>query len=94
MSIITISRGSLSGGRDLAERVAARLGYRCISREVLLEAASRYGVPEPKLWELFEKKPSFWEWLTRSRERYIVFMQAAMCEEAQHGQLVYHGQAG
>jgi len=94
LSIITISRGSLSGGRDLAERVAARLGYRCISREVLLEAASRYGVPEPKLWELFEKKPSFWEWLTRSRERYIVFMQAAMCEEAQHGQLVYHGQAG
>ncbi|HLQ31559.1 MAG TPA: cytidylate kinase family protein [Chloroflexota bacterium] len=94
MSIITISRGSLSGGQELAERVAGRLGYRCVSREVLLEAAKRYGVPEPKLSELFEKKPSFWEWLTRSRERYIVFVQAAMCELAQEGQLVYHGHAG
>jgi cytidylate kinase len=94
MSIITISRGSLSGGTELAERVAQRLEYRCVSREVLMEAAARYGVPEPKLDELFEKKPSFWEWLTRSRERYLVFVQAAMCEFAQAGNLVYHGQAG
>lgn len=94
MSIITISRGSLSGGQELAERVAERLGYRCVSREVLIEAAARYGVPEPKLTELFDKKPSFWEWLTRSRERYLVFVQAAMCDFAQQGQLVYHGQAG
>ena len=94
MSIITISRGSLSGGQELADRVAERLGYRCVSREVLIEAAARYGVPEPKLTELFDKKPSFWEWLTRSRERYLVFIQAAMCEFAQDGKLVYHGQAG
>ncbi|HEX6513273.1 MAG TPA: cytidylate kinase family protein [Chloroflexota bacterium] len=94
MAIITISRGSLSGGQQLAERAASQLGYRCISREVLLEAAARYGVPEMKLSELFEKKPSFWEWLTRSRERYLVFIQAAMCEAAQSGDLVYHGQAG
>ena len=94
MSVITISRGSLSGGQELAERVAERLGYRCVSREVLIEAAKRYGVPEPKLDELFEKKPSFWEWLTRSRDRYLVFVQAAMCEFAQAGNLVYHGQAG
>lgn len=94
MSVITISRGSLSGGQELAERVAQRLEYRCVSREVLMEAATRYGVPEPKLDELFEKKPSFWEWLTRSRERYLVFVQAAMCEFAQAGNLVYHGQAG
>lgn len=94
MSIITISRGSLSGGQELAEHVAQQLGYRCLSREVLLEAATRYGVPEPKLEELFEKKPSFWEWLTRSRERYLVFVQAGMCEAAQSGNLVFHGQAG
>jgi len=94
MSIITISRGSLSGGQELAERVATKLGYRCISREVLLDAAQRYGVPAPKLDEIFEKKPSFWEWLTRSRERYLVFVQAAMCEFAQDSNVVYHGQAG
>ena len=94
MSIITISRGSLSGGRALAERLADRLGYRCISSEGLIEAATKYGVPEPKLSEVFDKTPSFWERLTKSRRLYLIFIQAAMCELAQQGRLVYHGQGG
>jgi cytidylate kinase len=94
MSIITISRGSLSGGQDLAERVARRLGYRCISREVLVEAAAKFGVPEPKLSEYLEKMPGFWERLTTSRRLYLLFIQAAMCEHALQGRVVYHGQAG
>jgi cytidylate kinase len=94
MSIITISRGSLSGGRALAERLADRLGYRCISSEALIEAAAKYGVPEPKLSEVFDKTPSFWERLTKSRRLYLIFIQAAMCDLAQQGSLVYHGQGG
>ena len=35
MSIVTISRGTFSGGKYLAECVAEQLGYECISREVL-----------------------------------------------------------
>jgi cytidylate kinase len=94
MSIITISRGSLSGGRALAERLADRLGYRCISSETLIEAAAKYGVSEPKLSEVFEKTPSFWERLTKTRRLYLIFIQAAMCELAQQGKLIYHGQGG
>ena len=94
MSIITISRGSLSGGQALAERLADRLGYRCISSEALIEAAAKYGVSEPKLSEVFEKTPSFWERLFKSRRLYLIFIQAAMCELAQQGKLVYHGQGG
>jgi cytidylate kinase len=94
MSIISISRGSLSGGRALAERLAERLGYRCISSEALVEAAAKYGVPEPKLSAVFDKTPSFWERLTKSRRLYLIFIQAAMCELAQQGKLVYHGQGG
>ena len=48
MSIITISRGSLSGGQALAERLANRLGYRCISSEALIEAAAIDGAGETK----------------------------------------------
>ena len=94
MSIITISRGSLSGGQALAERLADWLGYRCISSEALIAAAARYGVPEPKLSEVFDKTPSLWERLTKSRRLYLIFIQAAMCELAQQGNLVYHGQGG
>jgi cytidylate kinase len=94
MSIITISRGTASGGQALAERVAAQLGWPCLSNEVLVEAAKRYNVPEPELVKAFEKAPTFWEKLTASRRVYLAFVQATMCEHAEHGNLVYHGHAG
>jgi hypothetical protein len=94
MSIITISRGSLSGGQALAERVAGRLGYRCVSREVLVEAAATYHVPEPKLAHFFDQMPGVWERLTTSRRLYLLVIRAAMCACAQEGRLVYHGHVG
>jgi cytidylate kinase len=94
VSIITISRGTASGGQALAERVAARLGWPCLSNEVIVEAARRYNVPEPELVKAFEKAPTFWEKLTASRRVYLTLVQAAMCEHAEHGNLVYHGHAG
>lgn len=94
MSIITISRGTASGGQALAERVAAKLGWPCLSNEVIVEATKRYGVPEPELVKAFETAPTFWERLTASRRVYLTFVQAAMCEYAEHGHLVYHGYAG
>jgi hypothetical protein len=41
MSIITISHEAFGDGRAVAERVAAILNYRCVSREVLLKASER-----------------------------------------------------
>lgn len=40
MGIVTISRGSFSHGKEIAEKVAIELGYEAISREILLEARS------------------------------------------------------
>ncbi len=39
MPIITISRGTLSGGKMFAESLSAKLGYRCIDRDALIERA-------------------------------------------------------
>ena len=61
---------------------------------MIVEAAKRYNVPEPELVKAFEKAPTFWEKLTASRRVYLTFVQAAMCEYAEHGYLVYHGHAG
>jgi len=36
MQIICVSRGTRSGGKALAERLAINLGYDCLSREDLL----------------------------------------------------------
>ena len=89
MSIITdISRGIRRWSRAVAERVAAILGYRCISREVLIEASQRYGIAEAKFFEILEEKPHHWwaRWL-ESLGVYRDVLQAAICEFAQEAKL-------
>ena len=46
MQIITISRGSFSHGKEIAEKVAETLGYECVSREILLEAPQYFNVSD------------------------------------------------
>ncbi|RMF93834.1 MAG: BON domain-containing protein [Nitrospinota bacterium] len=94
MGIITISRGSMSGGKALAERVAEKLGYRCVSSEVIVEAAQKYGISEPELSRIFDRSPTFWEMLTERKRIYLTFIQAAIFEQALQGDMVYHGNAG
>jgi cytidylate kinase len=94
MPIITITRGAFSGGQALAERVSQTLGYRCVSREVLIEASERYGIPEAKFTEVLETEPRWWERWLESMRLYRIVLQAVMCEVAQGGNLVYHGHAG
>jgi hypothetical protein len=58
MAIITISRGSYSKGKQIAEKVAKALGYECISREVLLEASKEFNIPEVKRVRAIHDAPS------------------------------------
>jgi len=94
MSVITISRGSYSHGKEVAEKVADRLGYKCIAREVLLEASEHFNVPEVKLLEAIRDAPSFLERLAHGRLRYIAFIRLALLRQIQEDNVVYHGFAG
>ncbi|MDA8217140.1 MAG: cytidylate kinase family protein [Dehalococcoidales bacterium] len=94
MPIITISRGTLSGGKMLADCLADHLGYQCISREVIIDAAAEYEISLDRLIEVMEKPPSFWEHLTGERAKYLNYIRIALCERAKSGNLVYHGHAG
>jgi cytidylate kinase len=94
MPIITISRGSMSGGKDLAQCVSSALGSPCIGREILVDAATKLGVPENVLAKKMEKGPGLWDRLTLERRIYVVAVQAALAEYVQTGDLVYHGLAG
>lgn len=49
VTIITISRGSYSKGKEIAEKVAQELNYEHTYRDVLLEASEHFNVPEIKL---------------------------------------------
>lgn len=94
MAIITISRGTFSGGKALAECLAEQLDCECVSREILTEAARTYGVSAEALAAAMEKAPRLLDRLGRARDRYVAFVRAALCERAARGALVYHGHAG
>jgi len=94
VAIITISRGTMSGGMKLAQLLCDRLGYRCVSREIIVKAAERFGVPEEKLFAAVQKGPSLLQRLTFDRERYLAYIQEALCEEVKDDNVVYHGHAG
>jgi cytidylate kinase len=92
--IITISRGTLSGGRAVAECLADALGYPCVGREILLDAARVLGASEERVRKMMEVPPTRWARFTRDRERYVLAVQAALGEHVARGDLVYHGLAG
>lgn len=94
MPIITVSRGSMSGGKAFAERVSSALGSPCVGREILVDAAAKLGVSENVLAKKMEKGPGLWDRLTLERRMYVVAVQSALAEQIEKGDLVYHGVAG
>jgi len=95
MAIITISRGTFSGGKALAERLAERLDYPCLSREdVIADAAKIYGISEEDLAAAIGEPPHFWQEVPGKRIAYLKCVTAALLDHAKEGDLVYHGHAG
>jgi cytidylate kinase len=94
MSVITISRGSFSGGKILAECLSRRLGYRCIDRDIIVERAAAFGVTQEELRDALEKPPGFLDRFKHKRYLYLALIQAALAEEVRTGKAIYHGLAG
>jgi len=94
MAVITIARECCSHGAEVAEKVADALGYECISREILLEAAYFFNIPEQKLLHSIHDAPSVLERITHGREKYLAYIRAALLEHVKKDNIVYHGYAG
>jgi cytidylate kinase len=94
MAIITVSRGSYSKGKQVAEKVAERLGYTCISREILVEASEHFNIPEIKLVRALHDAPSVLERFTYGKEKYLTYIESAILERVKNDNVVYHGLAG
>ena len=94
MAIISICRGTQSGGQALAECLAEELQYPLVAREVLQDAASELGISEQELSRAMERAPRLWKRHASVRRAYIATIQAALAEHTVGGDLVYHGRAG
>ncbi|GMQ80000.1 MAG: hypothetical protein BMS9Abin03_465 [Thermodesulfobacteriota bacterium] len=94
MAVITISRGCFSHGEEIAEKVAGTLGYSCVSREILVEAAQLFNVSERKLIRSLNDAPNILERMVHGKERYLEYIKASLLGYARKGNIVYHGHAG
>lgn len=95
MAIVTISRGTYSGGKALAECLSEALGYRLLSREVLLSGAAKtYHTSEEDLESALMHRPAFLEGGKLRKLHYVYFVQATLAKAVKSDNVVYHGQAG
>ncbi|MCA1784678.1 MAG: cytidylate kinase-like family protein [Desulfobacteraceae bacterium] len=94
MAIITISRGSYHHGRSVAEKLAKKLGYPCISRDQIIDGLDEFRMPEIKLKRNLNDAFSLLDRFPNGKQRYITAMRAALLQRFMAGDLVYHGLSG
>ena len=94
MAVITISRGTKSGGEKLARLLSERLGYTTLSREVIIECAKKYNIMEEELFKRLEASPSLWQKFTREHKRYLIYVRCALIDVVKRDNVIYHGYAG
>lgn len=64
--VVTISRQLASGGAYIGQRLAQRLGYRYVDREILTQAAAALGLDDERpLEHLEEQAPGWWDRIAR-----------------------------
>ncbi len=94
MSVITISRGSYTGGKMLAESLAQKLSCRCIDRDLIVQKAAASGIPADELRYALETPPTFLGLSRHDAYVYLAVIQATLAEEIREGNVIYHGLAG
>ena len=94
MGIITISRGSYSKGKEIAEKLSQKMDYECVSREILLETSAQFNIDEIKLVRAIHDAPSIFDRFKHGKEKYIAFIREAFLAHIRRGNVVYHGLAG
>jgi cytidylate kinase len=94
MTIVAISREMGSGGYEIGAAVAQALHFEYVNRQILLEAAHAYGVPEATLVDVVARRPSLWERFDVERRRYLTFLEAAYYAFAERGNLVTASRSG
>jgi cytidylate kinase len=91
MPIITISSCSYTYGKKVAEAVAKILGYKCISREELLDVSQEFNMPGMKL---VRELPIILDQTVFNKYRYISYIRSALLKHLAKDNVVYHGFCG
>jgi len=94
MAIITLTRGTYSGAKELAEYTAKHLGYKLLSREDLLQELAQSGWEEDRLNKARYKQLGIMERMNLEWIHYLACLRAVLAAKVTDESLVYHGNQG
>ncbi|SDP13816.1 cytidylate kinase-like family protein [Desulforhopalus singaporensis] len=94
MPIITISRGSYHHAKSVAEKLAARLGYPCLSRDELIDSLEEFHLPEIKLVRGLKDSFSILDRFSHGKQRFVTAITSSVLQHFLPGNVVFHGLAG
>ena len=95
MSIITITAGSYSNGKQIAKSAAKRLKYEYADSEMILSLVSReFGVSESNLARVLKETPSGVGMFSKAKPEYIIFIETLLAEYLLKNNIVYYGVVG
>jgi cytidylate kinase len=91
MAIIAISRQMGSGGYTIAAAVARHLKYDYVDRQMIIDAAKAFDIPEAKIADVAERRLSVWQRFDEEKIRYRIFLDAAFFAIAERDNVVTAG---
>ncbi len=94
MPIITISRGSYYHGKSIAEKLAEKLGYACLSRDQVVENLDTFHLPEIKLVRGLNDAFSVLDRFPHGKKRFKAAIRSAILQHFLQDNVIYHGLLG
>lgn len=91
MAVIAILSGSYCHGDEIASKVAKELGYELFYNKSLELTSLEHRISIEKLEKLLLGPTSFFNRLTREKDKYTAHLQASLAEIIQKDNLVIHG---
>lgn len=91
MSIVAISQTLGSLGEEIGRELARTLSYEFADREIILEAAARFGEAVIELDHVTEGKPTLWERFGETKSRYLTYVEAIIWELAARDNVIFVG---
>ncbi|MBQ0050774.1 MAG: cytidylate kinase-like family protein [Treponema sp.] len=91
MAVITISRQYFSGGDEIAQMVAEKLGYKLYDRNAVYKKIIELGCPEEKIKNYDEVRPGIFSALSKYNDEYLYYLKTAILTIAEEGNCVIEG---
>jgi len=94
MPIITISRGSYYHGKSIAQKLAQKLDYSCISRDRIVDNLEEFHLPEIKLTRGLNDAFSILDRFPHGKKRFKTAIKSEILQHFVQRNIVYHGLVG